>query len=74
MIKFKEVKLLLELSCLLGVCRHAGVMAIQLPHDLVDHELRVTADVESLDPELGGDAQAIEEGLIFCYLMCCVEM
>jgi hypothetical protein len=44
MIKFKTVKLLLKLSYLLAVCIHARVVAIRLPHDLVDDELRVTKD------------------------------
>jgi hypothetical protein len=60
MMKFKVVELLLELPYLLVVCRHAGITTIRLPHDLVDDELRVPMDVESLDPELGSDAQVID--------------
>jgi hypothetical protein len=56
MMNFKTVKLLIKLSYLLEVCHHAGVATIQLPHDLVDDELRAAMDVKSLDPELGGDA------------------
>jgi hypothetical protein len=55
MMKLKAVELLLELSYLLAVFHHAGVMAIRLPHDLVDNELRVTADVKPLDLELGSN-------------------
>jgi hypothetical protein len=44
------------------------------PHDLVDNELRVATDVEPLDPDLGGDVQAIDESLIFRHIVCCVEM
>jgi hypothetical protein len=54
--KFKTVELLLELPYLSVVGRHAGVVAIRLPHGLIDNELRVTADVELMDPELGSDA------------------
>jgi hypothetical protein len=62
--KFKTIKLFLELSVFLSVCHHAGVAVVRLPHDLVDDELRVTADVKSLDPELNSDAQAVDEGLV----------
>jgi hypothetical protein len=54
MMKFETIKLLLELSDLLSVCRHAGVMAVRLPHDVVDDELEVIADIKPLDLELGG--------------------
>jgi hypothetical protein len=54
--KFKVIEFLLELSYLLAVCHHEGVMAIRLPHDLVDDELKVTTNVKPLDPELIGDA------------------
>jgi hypothetical protein len=73
--EFKAVELLLELPNLLAVCHHAGAMAIQLPHDPVDDELRVFVDVvEPLDPELGGDAQAFDESLIFRHIVGCTEM
>jgi hypothetical protein len=55
MVKCKTVELLLKLPYLLVVCRHARVMTIRLPHNLVDNELKVTADVEPLDPELNSD-------------------
>jgi hypothetical protein len=72
--KFKTIELLLKLSYLLAVCRHAGVMAISLPHDLVGDELRVAVDVKPLDPELSGNAQAVDEGLIFHHIVCRVEI
>jgi hypothetical protein len=56
MMKFKAVELVLELPHLLAVCRSAGVIAIWLPHHLVDDELNIPTDVEPLDPMLGGDA------------------
>jgi hypothetical protein len=73
MMKFKAIELL-TISYLLAVCRHAWVMTIRLPHDLVDDELRATVDVEPLDPELDSDTQAIDEGLIFCHIACCMEI
>jgi hypothetical protein len=72
--KFKVIEFLLELSYLLAVCHHVGVTAIRLPHDLVDKELRVTTDVKPLDLELDGDAQVVDEGFIFCHIVCHVKM
>jgi hypothetical protein len=56
MMKLKTVELLLQPPNLLSVCRHVGVIAVRLSHELVDDELRVTVDVKPLDPELSGDA------------------
>jgi hypothetical protein len=70
----ETVKLLFKLSYLLLVYRHAGVMAIRLPHDLVDDELRVTTEVKPLDPELDGDAQTVDVGIIFHHIVCHAEM
>jgi hypothetical protein len=74
MVKCKTVELLLKLPYLLVVCRHARVMAIRLPHNLVDNELRVTADVEPLDTELDSDVYVIDEGLILHHIVCRVKM
>jgi hypothetical protein len=49
MMKFKIIELLLKPSYLLMICRPTGVKAVQLPHDLVDDELRVITDVKPLD-------------------------
>jgi hypothetical protein len=54
--KLEAIEILLHFPNLLSLCRHAGVTTVQLPHDLVDNGLRVTAVVKSLNPELGGDA------------------
>jgi hypothetical protein len=73
MMKFEAIKLLM-LSYLLSVCHHAGVAAVQLPHELVDDELRVIVDVKSLDPELDSDAQAINKGFVLWHIVCCMEI
>jgi hypothetical protein len=67
--KFKTIELFLELSDFLLVCRHPRVTVVLLPHDLVDNNLRVTADVKPLDIELGGDVLAIDEGLILHHVV-----
>jgi hypothetical protein len=74
MMKIKTIKLLLELPYVLEVCLHVGVTVIRLPHDLVDDELRVAMHIKLLDPELGGDAEAINKGLIFRHIVCRMEM
>jgi hypothetical protein len=51
-----------------------GVTAIRLLHDLVDDELRVTSDVEPLDPKLGGNVQAVDEVIIFRHIVYCTEV
>jgi hypothetical protein len=73
-LEFKAVEFLLKLSYLLAICCHARVTTIRLPYDLVDGELRVTVDVKPLNPKLGGNAQAIDEGLISYYIVCHTEM
>jgi hypothetical protein len=74
MMELKIVKLFLQPSNLLLVCRHAGVVAVRLSHDWVDDELRVTADVWPLNPELGSDAHVINECLVFCHIVSHVEV
>jgi hypothetical protein len=53
--KFKAIEFLLEPSYLLTMGCHAWVTTIQLPHDLVDNDLRLTMDVKPLDTELSSD-------------------
>jgi hypothetical protein len=36
---------------------------------LVDDELRVIIDVKPLNPELGGDAQAVDKCLVFHHIV-----
>jgi hypothetical protein len=36
---------------------------------LVDDELRVSSDIEALDPQLGGNVEAIDKGLMFHYII-----
>jgi multisubunit Na+/H+ antiporter MnhE subunit len=46
----EAVKLVLKASYLLTVGFHLGIMAVRALHDLVDHELGVTTNVEVSDP------------------------
>jgi hypothetical protein len=56
MMELKTIELLFQLPNLPPVCHHAGVMEVQLPHDMVDDELRVARNVKPLNPEHGGNA------------------
>jgi len=51
-----SLEFVLELAHLLVVCCHEGAFAEGLLHDLVNNQLRVTADVESRNAKLDGDA------------------
>jgi hypothetical protein len=69
-----EIIELLQLLNVLPVCRHVGVMTVRLPHDLVDDELKVTADIKLLNPKLDDNTLTIDEWLIFCHIVGCAEM
>jgi hypothetical protein len=74
MMKFKTTELLLKLSYLLVVCCHVGIAVVRFPHDLVDDKLGIAVDVKSLDHKLGSNAWTVDEGLVFCYIVCHAEM
>ena len=65
MMQLDPLEFVLELAHLLAVCCHEGAFAGGLLHDLVNDQLRVTADVESCRAELDGDVQPVDEGLVF---------
>jgi hypothetical protein len=64
MLELKAIDLLLQLSNLLPVCSHTGVAIVQLSRNLIDDELRVSADVKPLNPKFGGDAQTVDQCLV----------
>jgi hypothetical protein len=74
MMKLKTIELLPQFPDLLSVGHHARVVAVRVPYDLVDDKLRVTAVVKLLNPELDGDAQAVDEYLIFSHIIGCTEV
>jgi hypothetical protein len=74
MMKFETIELLLKLSNLMLVCCHKRVVTTRLPHDLVDDDLRVTADVKPQDLELSCEAQSIDECLLLCHIVGCAEV
>jgi hypothetical protein len=57
------------LSDLLVVHGHLGVQVARLFHDLVNDKPRVTANVESLNAQLNGNAQAVDECLVLSHVI-----
>jgi hypothetical protein len=53
----------------MAVGGHLFIMTARLLHDLSDHQLRVTLDVESSKAELDGNAQTIDQRLIVRYIV-----
>jgi hypothetical protein len=49
-VELEAVKLVFKVPYLLTVGLHLGILAAQALHDLVDHELGVTSNVEVSDP------------------------
>ena len=68
-VELMAVELVLQLADFSVVCNHLGVVAAQFLHDLVDDQLGVTPNVEASDTELDGDAQAVDECLIFGHIV-----
>jgi hypothetical protein len=73
MMKLKTIELF-QFPNRLSECCHVGVMTVRLPHDLFDNELRVATDVKLLNPKLDGDAQTVDECLVFCHIVGCAEV
>jgi hypothetical protein len=55
MVEFETIKFLLQLPDLLSICNHARVMTVQLSHELIDDEFRVSTDVKPLHSKFSGD-------------------
>jgi hypothetical protein len=69
MIEHDAVELVLEGSYGIAVGLHLVVVTTRILHDLVNHELRVSPDVEAFDACLDGDSEAAKKGLILCHVV-----
>jgi hypothetical protein len=69
MIEFDVIEFILEAVHGIAVCFHLLVVIARVLHDLVNHELRVSPDVEALDACFDGDSEAIKEGLILRHIV-----
>jgi hypothetical protein len=68
-IKLYAIKLVFEGPHSIAVCLHLVVVPARVLHDLVDHELRVSPNVEALDAHLDGDSEATEKGLVLRHVV-----
>jgi hypothetical protein len=74
MVEFETTEFLLQLPNVLPVCSHAGVATVQLSHDLIDDEFRVSMDVKPLDSKFSGDAQIVDQCLVLHHIVGCMEV
>jgi hypothetical protein len=68
-VELDVVELVLEGSYGVAVGLHLVVVTTRILHDLVNHDLRVSPDVEAFDACLDGDSEAAEEGLILRHVI-----
>jgi hypothetical protein len=68
-VELDAVKFVLEGAHGLAVCFHFLFVAAHILHDLVNHELQISPDVEALDACFDGDSEAAEEGLILRHIV-----
>jgi hypothetical protein len=69
MVKLYAIELVLEGPHGIAVRFHLVVVTAHVLHDLVDHELRVSPDVEALNARLDGDSEAAEKGLVLRHVV-----
>ena len=65
LVQLDPLKFVLELAHLLAVRCHEEAFAGGFLHDLINDQLRVATNVELRSAELDGDAQSVDEGLVF---------
>jgi hypothetical protein len=63
------VELVLEGPHGIAVRLHLVVVTTRVLHDLVNHELRVSPNVEALDACFDGDSEAAEKGFILRHVI-----
>jgi hypothetical protein len=68
-IELDAVELVLEGSYGVVVGLHLFVVTTRVLHDLINHALRVSPDVEVLDACFDGDSKAAKEGLVLCHVV-----
>jgi hypothetical protein len=68
-IELDVVELVLEGMHGVIISFHLFVVAARILHDLINHELRVSPDIEVLDASLDGDSEAAEEGLVLRHVV-----
>jgi hypothetical protein len=69
MIELDAVELVLEGPYGVAIGLHLVIVATRVLHDLVNHELRVSPDIEAFDSCLDGNSEAAKEGLVLCHVV-----
>jgi hypothetical protein len=69
MIELDAVEVVLEGSYGVAVGLHLIVVTTRILHDLVNHELRVSPEVEAFDARLDGDSEAAKKGLVLRHVV-----
>jgi hypothetical protein len=68
-VQLYAVELVLESPHGIAVRLHLVTVIARVLHELVDHELRVSPNVEVLDAHLDGDSKASKKGVILCHVV-----
>jgi hypothetical protein len=68
-VKLYAVELVVEGPHSVAIRLHLVIVSARVLHDLVNHEMRVSPNIEALDARLDGDSKAAEKGLVFCHVI-----
>jgi hypothetical protein len=68
-VKLYAVELVLEGPHGVAIRLHLVVVTARVLHDLVNHDLRVSPNVEALDARFVGNSEAAEERLVLCHVV-----
>jgi hypothetical protein len=74
MMKLEAVELALQIAYGLTVRRHLRVHAVFVLHDLIHDQLRVSLDLEVVDPELDSDSETVDQGFVLGGVVRCREV
>jgi hypothetical protein len=68
-VELEAVEFVLKAPHLLAVGFHLRMVAARVLHDQVDHELEISTNIEVSNPELDGDTQTVNKGLVLSYVV-----
>jgi hypothetical protein len=68
-IELDVVELVLEGPYSVAIGLHLAIVATCVLHDLVNHELRVSPNVEAFDSCINGNSEAAKKGLVICHVV-----
>jgi hypothetical protein len=68
-IELDAIELILDRAHDIAIGFHLLVVIACVLHDLVNHELRVSPDVEALDAYFDGSSEVAEEGLVLRHVI-----